>query len=427
MAVSTQSAKQQVFSAEETSAILGELESILSSPAFSGSKRCHEFLEFIVRRSLAGDRENLTERFIGVELFGRAVDYETATDAIVRVRANDLRRRLAQYYSGPNTASAVTIGMASGSYVPEFHWHSQQERTGAGSVAPGALTVGSAVETAASRGKIGWTKARSMIRPVPAVIVLVLLAAVSTAAWLLRPSAPNRALDEFWQPVLDSKRAVTFCFGDTRSYYVTPELEKAFETDPQSPVKQGEVTEVRNDNASAGNVRAFFSMMTLLDDHGVTSQVRWPQEMQPAELESSNIIYIGAFNNSWTMSMNQNLRFIFERDNAPNGFVWMIRDRLQPGRQWSLSQTYPQPIDHDFAMITRILDPERKRVVISVGGLNQFGTQTAGEFLADGAALSSFARMAPKGWEKRNIQIVLEMGVSQNKAIDPKIVAFNVW
>jgi hypothetical protein len=105
----------------------------------------------------------------------------------------------------------------------------------------------------------------------------------------------------------------------------------------------------------------------------------------------------------------------------------MVRDRNQPGRQWSLTQTYPQPLDRDYAMITRILDPERKRVVISVGGLNQFGTEAAGEFLADGAALSSFARIAPKGWEKRNLQIVLEMGVSQNKAIDPKIVAFNVW
>jgi hypothetical protein len=192
-------------------------------------------------------------------------------------------------------------------------------------------------------------------------------------------------------------------------------------------VKEGEVRETRNDVASAGNVRAFLSMMTLLDNHRVTSQVRWPQEVQRAELDATNVIYIGAFSNSWTMSLNQNLRFIFERDATPDGFIWMVRDRNQPGRQWSLTQTYPQPLDRDYAMITRILDPERKRVVISVGGLNQFGTEAAGEFLADGAALSSFARIAPKGWEKRNLQIVLEMGVSQNKAIDPKIVAFNVW
>src|SRR6202035_2009751 len=94
----------------------------LASDVFSSSKRCRDFLELVVKRALAGDYESLTERFLGVELFGRAVDYETATDSIVRVRANDVRRRLGQYYSGKRSATPVRIDLIPGGYIPEFHW-----------------------------------------------------------------------------------------------------------------------------------------------------------------------------------------------------------------------------------------------------------------------------------------------------------------
>jgi hypothetical protein len=101
---------------------MAELTAILASDSFSSSKRCRDFLEFVVKRALAGDFESLTERFLGAELFGRAIDYETATDSIVRVRATDVRRRLSQYYSGQRSRSPVRIGLIAGGYVPEFQW-----------------------------------------------------------------------------------------------------------------------------------------------------------------------------------------------------------------------------------------------------------------------------------------------------------------
>src|SRR3954447_22326212 len=67
---------------------LGEL---LSSPAFKGSRRSQDFLHYIIDKALAGQFEDLKERAIGIELFGRAVDYDTGGDAIVRVTASDVR------------------------------------------------------------------------------------------------------------------------------------------------------------------------------------------------------------------------------------------------------------------------------------------------------------------------------------------------
>lgn len=97
------------LSADRTAAIRTELNTIVKSHYFSGSKRCQDFLEFIVQQALDGNYEYLTERFLGAELFGRPINYETGTDSIVRVRANDVRRRLAQYYSEGHGGSRVVI------------------------------------------------------------------------------------------------------------------------------------------------------------------------------------------------------------------------------------------------------------------------------------------------------------------------------
>src|SRR5579863_4219052 len=74
-----------------------QLRRVLQSQSFAGSKRCQEFLEFVVEHALRGDADALKERTIGAKLFGRPIHYETASDPIVRVKANDVRRRLTRY------------------------------------------------------------------------------------------------------------------------------------------------------------------------------------------------------------------------------------------------------------------------------------------------------------------------------------------
>jgi hypothetical protein len=55
---------------------------------------------YIVEHSLAASDGSLRERIIGIEVFGRSPDYDTAEDPGVRLRAADVRKRLAQYLSG---------------------------------------------------------------------------------------------------------------------------------------------------------------------------------------------------------------------------------------------------------------------------------------------------------------------------------------
>src|SRR6202047_1933628 len=110
------------LSTEQIQSVRNELESVIASDAFTGSKRCQDFLRLVVDHVLAGDLDELRERMIGVEMFHRAADYDTSNDAVVRVRATEVRKRLAQYYRETKVAPAVRIDLPPGSYVPEFHW-----------------------------------------------------------------------------------------------------------------------------------------------------------------------------------------------------------------------------------------------------------------------------------------------------------------
>jgi TolB-like protein len=109
--------------------IRGELRRIFASEAFKSGKRAQEFVELVVEHALAGRFDSLRERMLGVEMFGRSVDYDTANDAVVRVKATEVRRRLAQYYRSVPIAPPVRIELPTGSYIPQFIFDSQTADT----------------------------------------------------------------------------------------------------------------------------------------------------------------------------------------------------------------------------------------------------------------------------------------------------------
>src|SRR5260370_945608 len=106
--------------ANHESDVLRHLDEILKGAAFKGSPRSEAFLSHIVEKALHGDSEDLRERSIGIALFERPAAYDTADDAIVRVTASDVRKRLLQHYGNIGAESKIRIGLPPGSYVPEF-------------------------------------------------------------------------------------------------------------------------------------------------------------------------------------------------------------------------------------------------------------------------------------------------------------------
>jgi hypothetical protein len=109
-----------IQSDQDAAALRLHVEEILDSPSFSTSKRCGRFLQYIVEKAISQEIDALKERTIGVEVFHRPPDYDTGEDAVVRVTASDVRRRLAQHYGKEGRASEFKISLPPGGYAPEI-------------------------------------------------------------------------------------------------------------------------------------------------------------------------------------------------------------------------------------------------------------------------------------------------------------------
>jgi len=160
---------------EQVASVRRALQSVLSSSAFAGSKQCQLFLRLAVERSLALDLESLPEPVVGVEMFGAPADYDTSNDAVVRVRATEVRKRLAQYYTEAKQSPQVRIELPRGSYVPEFHWSSR--------------TVAEDGSAAAARPLVALRWRR---RPVVAIVALIAIVSLSLFLSLRRNPTPQR-------------------------------------------------------------------------------------------------------------------------------------------------------------------------------------------------------------------------------------------
>lgn len=418
----------QQLTPEQAAEVRTELNSILTSDSFSGSNRCRDFLEFVVTRAIAGDRDNLTERFIGVELFGRSVDYETATDAIVRVRANDVRRRLAQYYSGRQPASKVRIDLVAGAYIPEFQW--QEEENRADAAAPASLSTAAPVTPASTlevpAAPFGFRNPKTRWLWIGAIAVCGLIAVVAIA-FAARPRTSN--FDRFWRPVLQASSSPVIVLPTTDTLQLALGSDKNYtDIKPGQAVSfaAGEIYPYHNWHVSLPVFQGTMSVALALQRKGQTPLVRIGTDLKRDEMRGHPIIAIGSFSNPWTQENVSGLRFTFDRG-ASDKERPHIRDARNPQRSWSLTTVFPQSQTKDYAIITRTFDPETHEPFVSLAGLHSFGNQIAGEFLAQESSWDALASRAPSGWENMNLQIVLEADVIGTTPSSPRIVDVYFW
>ncbi|MFZ1941642.1 MAG: hypothetical protein WAU67_21240, partial [Terracidiphilus sp.] len=111
-------------------ALQQHVKEVIEGEVFKGSHRSVQFLQYIVDQAIAGHCESLKERVIGMELFGRSASYDTGDDAIVRVTASDVRRRLLEHYGRYGATAEFRIALPSGSYIPEITRKSNGAATG---------------------------------------------------------------------------------------------------------------------------------------------------------------------------------------------------------------------------------------------------------------------------------------------------------
>ena len=108
------------LSPAEQRKVMQQLNRLLDSSLFKNSRRYPALLRFIVEETLEGRGEYLKERLLGIRVFDRPADYDTAADPIVRVTIAEVRKRIAQYYHDEEHDAEIRIELLPGRYAPEF-------------------------------------------------------------------------------------------------------------------------------------------------------------------------------------------------------------------------------------------------------------------------------------------------------------------
>jgi len=97
-----------------------ELREVLQSRSFARAPMMAHLLTYLCEKLFAGEARHIKEYSIGVEVFDRGASFDQDSDSIVRVEANRLRKRLAEYYAGEGAPHRLQITIPLGQYVPEF-------------------------------------------------------------------------------------------------------------------------------------------------------------------------------------------------------------------------------------------------------------------------------------------------------------------
>jgi hypothetical protein len=259
------------------------LHSILESHHFKTSKQCQDLLRYIVHRSLKGDDASLRERIIGIEVFGRQPNYDTSEDPVVRVRAADVRKRLAQYYQSlaPGTP-ALHIDLQPGCYRVHFRVDPPTDQTAFPArtqiVEPSSTLPDlhvSETPPGVEGNKVG-PQSRWRSRRLPAAAFLF-LAIVGIGAWIAfdLPTPQQR----FWAPVAANKQPVLFYVGSNAAYALSAEFlaeyraehglpnsgpESYVDFPPNSTVQASDLIAVHDTFVTTGDLAAAVQLATLM-------------------------------------------------------------------------------------------------------------------------------------------------------------------
>ena len=397
-------------SEQQCGLVLEHLGQVLTSPVFRSSKRYAAVLRFVVEQALAGV-EFLKERTIGATVFGRPPDYDTASDHVVRSAMGEVRKRLAQFYQEESEMVAVRIEAQPGSYVPLL-WIAEGERTIVLETMPFHEPELVATPVApAVRGRLGlWVK-----------IACITLVATASALASFAIISERRPVNGFWGPLFDSPAGILICIGNKEGGSRAP---ASFDEPNKSTVRQ--FHHLASQTIHAADATTLARIAGFLAGYKKEYRIATQSEADFAALRNSPAVLIGLLNNNWTGQLVGKLRFSVER---PEQGLIFIRDANDPAKKnWSIDYETPLlEVTKDFALVVRVLDPKTDQMVISVGGISALGTVAAGEFLTSERGLAELATLAPSGWRRMNLELVLSTQVIRGKSGRAKIEAVHFW
>ena len=380
---------------EDRVAIREQLKRILASSHFTTSKRYPALLRYVVEESLQGNADQLKERSLGIAVFHRDPMYDTNTDPVVRFTAGEVRKRLAQYYYDPNRSREIHIELPQGSYAPEFripNGTDPEEPLPLVSPSESLLmsepqvdALQSAPESVVLHPKRMWGEHKKQL------LSLLIGMGLGAIAIQMHPWSRPTASDQFWGPFLSSHNPVVLCVGQLFTEQArmkpnpartqvgqvfAPELDTAPNGVPNTSTAPSKILPnvVRPREIpvfALANMVTSASVVAALQSKDRAYSIRGESDTTFSDLSAGPVVLIGAYDNDWTIRLNDRLRFHFDKD-ADTNQQW-IADRQKPAERIG-QRTIATPAPEDYAIISRVYDPTTEQMAIALAGIGPHGT-----------------------------------------------------
>lgn len=365
-----------------TEATLRHLQSLLESPAFVSSKRCKEFLSYIVLESVHGRGDQISERSIAYEVFGKGNDFEPGEDSLVRVKAREVRKRLSDYY-GATSESGIRIEIPLGSYSPLIQAVTDQ---GPASTPEQPKRDARRFDRRRFAGMLGGTVA--------------LVGAGCTYPLLHHRMTP---LEMLWQPVFKTRKPLLIFV----------------------PLFTDKATGLLTDRVGIGPSAILSTAASFLGKENCPYHIRFGADLTFSQLREQPSLLLGGFSSVWTLRMTRNLRFTLSDLQDPKEQV--VLDR-QTHQVWKPVNRQPNGFaDQDYGIVSRLFDEESGQIVLIAAGVTTFGTEGAANMLFDPVAVANLVAKAPRNWATKNFQAVIRVSILGVTPSIPELVAAYFW
>jgi hypothetical protein len=436
---------RSVESPEDIAALFQHVKEVVDGTAFRGSQRSGQFLTYIVEQWAAGRFESLKERIIGAELFGRPHSYDTGEDAIVRVTASEVRKRLRQHYEKSDGTSRFRIGLPLGSDIPEIIHDSPEgspRDSPANSPAPlSTITPAPMVASTSELPSRGTSFPR--IYYYVAAVMAVLIAAVFLLWIRSARSQSSTAAILPWSQIFNSPRGVQLITSDaelteietltgkpvTLSDYANQKyLPDASKLSPDAQRLFHSIE--RGGQTSGVDTPAAVEIAELAPPGGGGIVVRGARSVQLADLQTaSNLIVLGSpASNPWAALFNDELDFRFFFDD-PTGQEIIQNAHPRAGeRAVYIPTARGWATGLSFATISLVQNPDQNSQALLLAGANAEGTEAAGKLVTDLPRLSATLTkcgITPSG-PLRHFQILLRVNTMAGSPTEVAVVSCHI-
>jgi hypothetical protein len=373
------------------------LQGVLEGDAFKGSHRSGKFLNYVVHRAMAADFDALKERAIGIEVFGRPPGYDTNADAIVRVTASDVRKRLSQHYGRTGMAAEYRISMPAGSYIPQFvrelRPHAEQQLLS---------TVGVRIQgNTPGADSVTQPGSRRQVDLVRFALAAVLTSALSFATFLVAWNHVHRpeTLSVLpWSVIFGSPRATQIITSDPNiaeiqgftggQISLSDYANHRYVPDPSrlTPEQLRFCNVIlRGDKSSVVDTPIAMAVAQIAQASSSKVTVRGARNIQFSDMKSDgNLILLGSPRaNPWSNLYNDHLDFRFEYD--PTTGKEVIRNvHPRPGEPPAYVETAPGwATGQSYAIVAFLKNLEESGQVLLIAGQTAEGTEAAGKLATD--------------------------------------------